>query len=54
MVANLAISLVVLAVTLRTVSPRRLVGYCRGQAPGTRGVAPVAGSAQPDPAVTNS
>jgi hypothetical protein len=29
MVANLAISVVVLGVTLRTVSPRRMVGYCR-------------------------
>jgi hypothetical protein len=54
MVANLAISLVVLAITLRTVSPRRLVAYCRGRTPGTRGVAPVARPAQPDPAVTNS
>jgi hypothetical protein len=29
MVANLAISLVVLAITLRTTSPRKVVGYCR-------------------------
>lgn len=29
MVANLAISIVVLAVTLRTTSPRRVWGYCR-------------------------
>jgi hypothetical protein len=54
MVANLAISLVVLAITLRTVSPRRLAGYCRGQALGRRGVAPAAASVQPARAVTKS
>jgi hypothetical protein len=29
MVANLAISVVVLGITLRTTSPRRVVRYCR-------------------------
>jgi hypothetical protein len=30
MVANLAISLIVLGITLRTTSPRKMFGYCRG------------------------
>jgi hypothetical protein len=30
MIANLTISVVVLGITLRTTSPRKLVGYCRG------------------------
>jgi hypothetical protein len=39
--ANLAISLVVLAVTLRTASPRRLFGHCREMAAGLRATPPV-------------
>jgi hypothetical protein len=56
MAANLAISLVVLAITLRTVSPRRLAAYCRGRAPvgPAAVVAPVAASTQPARAVTKS
>jgi hypothetical protein len=56
MAANLAISLVVLAITLRTVSPRRLAAYCRGRAPVRPAsvVAPVAASTQPARAVTKS
>jgi hypothetical protein len=54
MAGNLAISVLVLAVTLRTVSPRRLAAYCRGRAPirPTVAVSPVAAAAQPAPAVT--
>jgi hypothetical protein len=40
-VANLAISLVVLALTLRTASPRRLAAYCRETVAGLRGAPPV-------------
>jgi hypothetical protein len=56
MAANLAISVVVLAITLRTVSPRRLAAYCRGRAPVRPAVvvAPAAASAQPARAVTKS
>jgi hypothetical protein len=43
--ANLAISLVVLAVILRTASPRRLIGYCRETVAGLRAAPAVA--AQP-------
>jgi hypothetical protein len=54
MAGNLAISVLVLAVTLRTVSPRRLAAYCRGRAPLGPAVvvAPAAASAQPVRAVT--
>jgi hypothetical protein len=36
LVANLTISIIVLAITLRTASPRRLVGYCREHIRATR------------------
>lgn len=41
LVANLAISVVVLGITLRTASPRRLAGYCREHMRAARQPAPV-------------
>jgi hypothetical protein len=41
LVANLTISVIVLGITLRTASPRRLVGYCREHIRAARAPAPV-------------
>jgi hypothetical protein len=49
---NLAISLVVLALILRTASPRRLVAYCRETVQTLRGAPPVAAQPAAAPAVT--
>jgi hypothetical protein len=52
--ASLAISLVIVARTLRTASPRRLAGYCRETARTLRATPPVAAQAAVAPAVTES
>jgi hypothetical protein len=46
MVANLAMSLVVLGITLRTTSPRKVVGYCRGCVTAQPQRSPVAAAAE--------
>jgi hypothetical protein len=42
MIANLTISLIVLGITLRTTSPRKVVGYCRTSIAAHRAPAPAA------------
>jgi hypothetical protein len=49
---NLAISVIMLSVTLRTVSPRHLLRHCREMAGGLRAAPAVAVPAKPLPAVT--
>lgn len=49
---NLAISVIVLGLTLRTASPKRLAGYCRETARTLRGVPPVPAPPTAAPAVT--